>query len=159
MTLTDAAQILGNIGEFLGFIGIVATLVYLSRQVHGTALVLNRQISRDRATDLQKIVLNAPHLSTVIAKINSIDSAHVHPTIAVFMDRYDLSMEEADQYLRFQIQAWKGYEADFHAGDFGAESAIRSGLAKPVQAIFFKNARAGFSIDFVEYVDGLEPWT
>ena len=40
MDLMSTAQILGNIGEFVGAIGVVATLIYLTLQVRHSALLI-----------------------------------------------------------------------------------------------------------------------
>ena len=37
MTLSETAQLLGNFGEFFGAVIVVATLIYLARQVRDTS--------------------------------------------------------------------------------------------------------------------------
>ena len=42
MTLLEAAQLLGNVGEFAGAIGVIATLVYLAIQVRQNTATIQR---------------------------------------------------------------------------------------------------------------------
>ena len=78
MTLMDTAQLLGNVGEFLGAIAVVLTLAYLAVQVrHGKDSLdantrsLRAQIAQARADNQQSFYRDAMHSDywpSIIAK-------------------------------------------------------------------------------------------
>ena len=87
MTLMETAQLLGNFGEFLGAIAVVATLAYLAVQVrHGKDSLdantrsLRAQIAQARADNQQSFyrdAMHSDHWPSIIAKRReSIDSEH-----------------------------------------------------------------------------------
>ncbi len=45
MTLMEAAQLLGDVGEFVGSIAVVATLAYLAIQVRNAGRAATRKLS------------------------------------------------------------------------------------------------------------------
>jgi hypothetical protein len=56
MDLMSTAQLLGNLGEFVGSIGVIATLVYLAIQVrHSAALIHHNNVAMEESTKLAKV--------------------------------------------------------------------------------------------------------
>ena len=47
MDMVTTAQVLGNIGEFLGSIGVIATLIYLAIQIRQNTDATNRTAFQD----------------------------------------------------------------------------------------------------------------
>ena len=66
------AQLLGNYGEFLGSIGVVATLIYLAIQIRHNAAMTKasiRQLRADWAMDNANVFSNSDHLPAISLKI------------------------------------------------------------------------------------------
>ena len=56
MTLMETAQLLGNFGEFVGSIGVIATLVYLTIQVrHSAVLLESNNLAMEESTKLARV--------------------------------------------------------------------------------------------------------
>ena len=81
MTLMEIAQLLGNLGEFVGAIAVVATLLYLAIQVRHskeaidvntrtTKASLSYQAARNRA-ELNAQLIDNPELLNLMAKASS----------------------------------------------------------------------------------------
>lgn len=74
MTLTEMAQFLGNLGEFLSSIAVLATLVYLTVQIRQTKeqLVHTSQVTRgEAALQLMSSISESPHIAPILAKLGA----------------------------------------------------------------------------------------
>ena len=67
-------EAIGAIGEIVGAIAVVATLVYLARQVTAARTALKRQQSQDvnsMFNDTHNLIASSPSLTTAFAKIEA----------------------------------------------------------------------------------------
>lgn len=72
MTLTETAQFLGNFGEFLSSIAVLATLVYLTVQIRQTKeqLVHTSQVTRGKAAlQIMSSISESTHVAPILAKL------------------------------------------------------------------------------------------
>lgn len=72
MTLTETAQLLGNFGEFVSSIAILATLVYLAVQIRQAKeqIIHTSQVTRSEAAQkLMASISDTPYLAPVLAKL------------------------------------------------------------------------------------------
>ena len=152
MTLEKSA----HLAEIIGSVAIVVTLVILVFEVRGNTEVLQRQINLDRASASNTVLMDSPYLPGILAKIKLVDVDEVEPAVQAFMDRYNLTFEESDRWVRFLRQYWLGIQADFLVGERGTSRDAVRALANSDQALFWENATYSFDEEFVKYVNGLE---
>ena len=102
---------LANISEILSSIAIVITLIVLVFEVQGNTATLQRQIDIERASRSNDI-MNSPYIPRILAKMSEIDPGEsiIDQT---FMERYELTKEEAMRITRYFRINWRGHEADF----------------------------------------------
>jgi len=113
MGLMDVAQLLGNIGEFIGAIGVVVTLVYLAKQIHsGTEATkaLVRQGITDFSLRYISLPLDGTKLSTAYTKWRRGES---------------LTDEEAELLTRYQSVNFAGMEGVHYCYSLGIFGRIR----------------------------------
>src|SRR5262245_49519396 len=76
MSFVELASFLGGIGDFVGSIAVVITLVYLARQVkqanHEISL-LGRQARASQAISVLDPIVNSAELAPIFAKLDLID--------------------------------------------------------------------------------------
>jgi len=107
MGLMDVAQLLGNIGGFIGAIGVVVTLVYLAKQIHsGTEATkaLVRQGITDFSLRYISLPLDGTKLSTAYTKWRRGES---------------LTDEEAELLTRYQSVNFAGMEGVHYCYSLG----------------------------------------
>jgi hypothetical protein len=91
MSFMDIAQLLGNLGEFIGAIVIVATLIYLTMQVRQNTNALHaqsRQTVLSSAQDGLFAMMENPDVLLSIVKTNSLtpeEHVKLHFWLAAFM--------------------------------------------------------------------------
>lgn len=145
------------ITEIVGGAGILVTLIILVFEVRENNSLADRQIRLDRANARAALAVNSPYIPTIIAKIKAVDIDAVSPGAAAFMDRYDLTYEEANRFSTYLRRQWRGNEADYYAGTPDLDRTVRQQLNWPDQKLYWEHARPGFSEEFVTYVHSLSP--
>jgi hypothetical protein len=148
-----------NWAEIIASLAIVATVVLLIQEVRGNTEAIERQAALDRATAINSPFFVNPQLSAVLVKIKAIDGSD--PIPQAFVERYDLTPEEAILWERHLAHIWMGFEADYSLNGESQEleAAIRDLLTYPDNQVYWKHAissgwHAG-NTDFTEYVDHL----
>jgi hypothetical protein len=144
VTLED----LGNIGDFLGGIAVIVTLIYLARQIRENTKVARLQT-------LQTIKSDALQLR--IAGIQS-------PDIAVILAKSveDSSSLTTTERIRFNLLCagvFENFDQSYQAAvmglidHFGNEHLLRSYLSQEAVRQWWSDARDLFHPDFVSHVE------
>ena len=153
MTLMEAAQLLGNFGEFFGAIAIVVTLIYLARQIQentNSNLVMTRSHFVEQGGKILDSWTNDPELAALMGKgawyPDELDDAD--------WDRYTLQLQkifwlQSSQYYQHRIGAMD--DDTFHEVDV----QIRRFARQPGVWKFWLEAGKSFSPTFSCYVAGL----
>jgi hypothetical protein len=113
MTLMETAQLLGNLGEFVGAIAVVATLAYLTLQVRQNSKIVEATVSnaitRSR-NELNVAIATNPDLSETL--------------LAGMQDYKSLSLEQRQRFNAWVTAILNNYEDLYiHAGSFHTASA------------------------------------
>ena len=147
---------LGNLGEFIGSIAVLASLLYLALQVRQATKWQRHAAALDRATALTSPFFASSELPTVLAKIMAVDG--LQPMTKALVERYDLTPEEATLWWRHLVLIWMGIEADYSLTGESQEmeSAIRYLMTFPDNQVFWEHhGMAVTGADFREYVEGV----
>ena len=80
---------LGNLGEFIGSIAVLASLIYLALQVRQAAKWQRHGAALNRATALTSPFFESSELPAILAKIMAVDG--LQPMAKALVERYDLT--------------------------------------------------------------------
>ncbi len=146
------------IRETLGFLAVVASMVFVGMEIRQNTTALRRDAALQRADALSAPFLSGDsQLPSILAKIKTVDG--LDPTTAAFMDSYELSFEEAEVWSRYLSILWENLEADFVSGGESIALENRIGLLvnSPDNQLFLDSgAEVLFSdTDFVRFVERL----
>ena len=140
-------QDLGNLGEFVGAIAVVVTLVYLALQIRHNTRALGhsegRAILEDGNTWRAKLIQD-PEIAELYRK-GLLDPGALDPI----------------EKLRFRMlldTLFVTWLYGFQAGDitgYDGESHVRGTLARPGGAQYWADQKDHFDPEFVQYVDNL----
>jgi hypothetical protein len=151
-------EAIGAVGEILGALAVVATLVYLSVQIRQNTRMMQREAHLDLGRHVAEPLIGSPRrLAKVLGKISEKDGSREPVTLA-FMKTFDLDYEEAITFLRYLHQLWFGYEADylFTERTEHLDRIIPAMLSFENCSLFWKYEKEWlFSPEFVAYVDSL----
>jgi len=102
MDLMDTAQLLGNFGELVGAIAVVATLIYLAIQINHNTRAVKASVleaTGSRSMDLAKFVANDPELSRIVitamatsTELEEIDSFRLQLIFTAAMRSYEITV-------------------------------------------------------------------
>ena len=149
MTLT--IQDLGALGEFLGSIAVLVTLVYLALQTRQNTAAIGAQLDAAAIAQTQNGFLSAA-TSNELGEALREDSPHDITTNQIRLTQYWLSILTSFQW-QFH-QARRGLLPTFHEQERGLAAAISSMfISSRSFAGNWALVRAGFSSDFVEWVE------
>lgn len=113
--------------EIVASVAIVVSLVFLIQEVRYNTSILERQAVLDRTAALNDQFFEDSPLASILAKVKVVDGPD--PLESAFVDRYDLSYEEAVRWVRHLSFVWSVLEADYRANDRSrALEDIASGL-------------------------------
>ena len=102
---------IGAIGEILGSIVVLASLIYIAIQVRDTKIAATRTVRIERNNALSKTMLETPEISEIVAKINEVDGSG--PFVSELQATYGLTAAQAERYHRYLATAWRTLETDF----------------------------------------------
>ena len=125
MNTVEATQLLGNIGEFIGAIGVLITLIYISVQIRQNTNATRAQIHQlrsDQAQDFFMSVALSQELSAILSKVNQ-DANNISL----------LSHEEETRYRMYMLAARQRFENMFyqHKSGFLSPELYKS-MEKPI---------------------------
>ncbi len=147
MTLDD----LGNIGEFVGAIGVIVSLVYLAVQIR-------RNTSSVRASTFQEAVRDVAILSDLLAT----DAELARIWSSGLRDLDTLKPDERVRFAAYMLGMFRRLENVVYQTQHGSLdpaywdgqlSSMRSTLTQPGVAAWWERARGLFSPSFREYVE------
>ncbi len=110
MSLMDIAQFLGNLGEFIGAIVIVATLIYLAMQVRQNTNALHAQSRQSVLSSAQAglfAMMENPDIHLSIVKTDSLtptEHVRLHFWLAAFMRLREFSWLQYRQGITDESQ-------------------------------------------------------
>ncbi len=148
MSLMDTAQLLGNLGEFIGAIVIVATLIYLAMQVRQNTNALNAQSRQSVLSAAQGgllAMMENPEVHLSMVKTDSLtptEHVKLHFWLAAFMRLREFSWLQYRQGITDESQ-------------WGTELVIiQSVLSAHRPRLWWDSVgRKIYGAEFVEFVD------
>jgi hypothetical protein len=144
VTLED----LGNLGDFLGGIAVIVTLIYLARQIRESTKVARLQTIQTIKSDalqLRIAGIQNPEISVIMAK--SIE------------DSSSLTTAERIRFNLLCAGVFENFDQSYQAAamglidDFGNEHLLRSYLSQEAVRQWWSEARDLFHPDFVSHVE------
>ena len=142
---------LGAIGEVIGALAVVATLVYLAAQIRQNTKTV-------AANTFQSVSATASQTALQIAQSPDL----VRVTVKLFQPDEELTIEEAMQaqlIFRAVFRNYENYYYQYSRGYFeeevwgGYKKTMSEQLAVPFGQQWWKNHQAAFGISFVEFVN------
>jgi hypothetical protein len=99
------------IRETLGFLGVIASMVFVGMEIRQNTLALRREAALERAYAMSEPFLTDSELPEILAQIKAVDG--MDAGALAFMERYDLSYEQTTVWLRHLLLIWSGMQADY----------------------------------------------
>jgi len=118
MSLIDVSQVLGNFGEFVGAIAVIATLIYVAvqvRQAKQLALESARAARFQGDLSVMTSIVDADTYLKSLEKVSAVDG-HMNEYTGVLIADYDLSVAEANNMTNFCFAWMKFQEHTFLSG-------------------------------------------
>ena len=145
---------LGNIGDFIGGIGVVVTLVYLAVQIHQNSRTVKASAAQSviqSLADAYSMTAASPELCYIIvvgAKDPSTLDDRQRAQLYMWLTSWFRLVEQA--YLHYKMgnipqATWSGQLAH-----------LRSALATPAMASFWRTRSQIYSEEFREFVQGID---
>ena len=144
-----------HVSEIVASIAVVASLIFLALQIGDNTRTLQRQEIRDRADALTSPFLDVSKVPSILTKIKAVDG--IEDLEKAYMDRYNLTHEEASIWVRYQNVLWAGLEADFVANGISPalEAYIKLLLRYPDVRLSWEYRWSVQDSDFIGYVERL----
>ena len=147
-----------NWAEIAASVAVVASLLMLVQQVHYNTLMLERQIALDRAAAFNTPFLGDSPLPAVLMRIKAVDGRE--SVEEAFVQRYDLTYDNAVRWVRHLALVWTVMESDFEThGRSGPLDAVAwSLLGSPDNQLYWElGAPQVTDAEFRRYVTALRP--
>jgi hypothetical protein len=145
----------GAIGEILGSIAVLASLVYIAVQVREHRIAAARAVRIERNNAFSKTMLETPEISEIVAKINEVDGSE--PFVSEMQETYGLTAAQAELYQRYLSTAWRTIESDFLTlSEARVEGAIIWQFRAPSSKRFIEIRRKLFDKSFMRLVDDVK---
>jgi hypothetical protein len=148
-------DVIGSVGELLGSIGALATLIYIAVQVRDAKRVNLINTSAELTDNIAVRVIENPRLAEIIASIDS-KTGHFNPPVKAAMEEWNLSAEDALIWSRYWGSVWRGFYWRFEAGSLDDRS-LSLFLENPQSVLFLRNTKRTFSSAFIEKIDSVNP--
>jgi len=151
-------ETLGNLGDFVGGIGVIVTVAYLAYQVR-------QNTNATKSASYQAVVASVSDWSREIG----LDKEAVRVLQAGAEDLATLSKEERGQFNLLVVSAVRNFENIHHQYETGAISAgtwegwsrrIRSFMHQPGVKTWWAHYRGAYSTKFLDFIgieDGRDP--
>lgn len=144
------------VAEIVAAIAIVASLLFLANEVRENTRAMEAQFVRDRSEAIASPFLDTARLPKILEKIKAIDG--IEPLEQAYMDRYELTHEEASIWTRYQDTLWKGLQAEYVVT--GAtpelEAYIKDLLMYPDVDLSWEQRWGVSNTEFIAYVEQLQ---
>ncbi len=144
-----------HFAEIAASIAVVISLIFLTREVGDNTRALERQSIRDRSAAMTSPFLVDSQVPAIMTKIKAVDG--IEPLEQAYIDRYQLTHDEASIWSRYQAVLWNGLEADFVADGESPELDvyIEALLEYPDVRLSWKERWGVENPEFVTYVERL----
>jgi len=146
---------IGSVGELLGSIGALATLIYIAVQVRDAKRVNLINISAELTEKISGRIVENPRLAEIIAGINS-KTGKFNPPAKAAMDEWNLSAEDALIWSMHWGSVWRGFYTRFEAGSLDDQSLLIF-LESPHSLLYLRNAKRTYSAAFIEKLESVSP--
>ncbi|MGI9290469.1 MAG: hypothetical protein ACR2QG_04225, partial [Gammaproteobacteria bacterium] len=133
---------------------VIVTLLYLARQIREGSEAQVRGMRNRHEDAVSGDLIGSSDLARILTKIKEVDGHS--PLVEAFVERYGLTYEDANRWVRYLMRMWFGMHTDYKFGVVD-DHGIRAAFYYPDQALFWHHAKAAFSKDFVEHVESLRP--
>lgn len=150
MSLIELTEILGNLGEFVGALAVVVTLIYLANQVRDSgkaAQFTAVQANRNQRVDFFLRLRDSPYMAEIMVKDNA---------------GTELSAEEKLKLMHHCAASWALMYAEWVQSELGTagEFAIKEGAtldrvidSKTMMEFWMSNGALVYPDKFVDYVN------
>ena len=149
MSITETAALLGNFGEFIASIAVVATLIYLSVQVRQAKHQMSAMGIQARANHAKGVldpIYMSPELAKIIAKLDHLDYGD-----------FGLSKDETVMFGAWCHTWMQTEQGSYYLLPKGAHDELRKWwLATKPGAEFWERNKGIYDAEFVEYMEGLK---
>jgi hypothetical protein len=149
MTVTEMTQVLGNVGEFVGSVAVLATLIYLAvqvRQARRQLTIVGMQARANHARGALEDIVNSNELIDIFSKLDFIDYGD-----------YGLNKEEAIRFGAWCHTWMQTEQGSFYLLPKGSHDELRKWwLATPAGREFWEKNSGIYDSDFVQYMEGLK---
>lgn len=124
--------------EIVASVAIVVSLVFLIQEVRYNSSIMERQAVLDRTEAFNAPFFQESPLPTILTKVKEADG--LDPEEQAFVERYDLTYQEAVLWVRHLAVLWAVLEADYRVGGLTPELEAMVGglLATPDNRLFWE---------------------
>jgi len=138
-------------------LAVVAGIIFLAIEIRQNTLSNERQMLMERISGSMDPYFSSPELVEVWAKVKAVDG--LEPVAAEYINRYNLTPEEAVLWSRLVHRGWYVQQAHFivDAPSEDLATAIREfyHLYPDVRIVFDINEDSALNEDFVAYVESV----
>jgi len=149
MSFSESVQLLGNLGEFVGSIAVLVTLIYLALQVkqaNHQLTVAGMQARAQHARGLLEPLYTDQTLGEILQKAG-------HPPYGEF----GLDPNEAFRFGAFWHAWMQTEQGSYYLLPKGSHDELRTMiLSIPSIADFWDKNKGIYDVEFAEYMDGLK---
>lgn len=142
--------------EIVASVAIVVSLVFLIQEVRYNSSIMERQAVLDRTEAFNAPFFQESPLPAILTKVKEVDG---YDAIELaFVERYDLTYQEATLWVRHLSVLWAVLEADYRVGGLTPEltAMVQGLLATDDNRLFWEQgAPLVTSGGFRAYVDGV----
>jgi hypothetical protein len=145
---------LGAVAEFLGAIGVIASLFYVASQIRRNSTALEAATNQAVSDSTQQRLLvpaQNPELATALAKVRE-DMNELSPAERVQLAFFTRATFRGVQNAFFQHR--QGLMSEIGWRDY--EAIVRMNLTRPDVPEWWLRERNGYDDEFVSYVDRLQ---
>ena len=150
MSWIELLQVLGDLGDFLGAIAVVATLLYLATQVRQSKVLMEHQghlNSADQMTKFMTLAAGSPQVSDLF--VRGTRSRQELTEAETF--QWDMGVSVHLTALEFHVRSSPDPRTDSDAPAWG--EIVKMFLAHPGGRDYWRTHRGKYYPEFVEWVD------
>lgn len=145
----------GAIAEFLGSVGVLATLIYIAVQVRDAKNMNLINASAEMTNNVAGRVIENAQLSEILSRVNVKTGYHL-PQAKAAMDEWDLTAQEAEIWARYWGTVWRGFQSRYTAGNLD-DNTLTVFLVNPQARIFVRAVKHTFTDDFLTKMESVYP--
>ena len=152
-------EAIGAIAESIGSLGVIASLIYLAIQIQRDRVATQQNTTQLRAISARDMYIASTNqeLAPVLSKLQA---DQPQPGIALLMQEYDLSLEEAWRVNAFYNAYMRTLEANLRMPMSEQEyqqtlNLLANTLNKSALGPWWTHSRNAFAPDFVSKIDGV----